>query len=107
MDELKIQLEKVLEMQNSVTEMLEFLAAAKERLTWRPIESAPKDGRKILMYAKGDTTMDGIVYNVSTALWSDIQDEWMLLEIDRDGHAGVAPIEALCWMPLPEPPERS
>lgn len=53
---------------------------------WEPIETAPKDGTRILLWA-GDATIGEFGAN----------DEWMI-SLD----AAVMPTH---WMKLPEPPE--
>jgi len=56
---------------------------------WQPIETAPKDGRWILV-ARDD--MQGVVW------WNKNSDHWALAPLsyfDRPTH----------WMPLPQPPQ--
>ena len=54
-------------------------------MTWQPIETAPRDGTRVLVYER-DAALGAISLN-----WVD-QDGWWL------GHPTH-------WMPLPTPPE--
>jgi hypothetical protein len=72
-----------------------------ERGDWMPIETAPRDGTRIL-------TWDGI--RVREVSWWDAWygDEripgWMIANSDEEyGHY----VNATHWMPLPSPPPRS
>lgn len=63
----------------------------RERCEWRPIESAPKDGTRVLLYR--DLWME----SMGVCFWDGVQCEWR-------------PVNGSCfpgsshWMPLPEPP---
>jgi hypothetical protein len=63
---------------------------------WQPIETAPKDGTRILIASKE---------GVASASWSccihwDPAGDWS----DSDEYATPAGHEITHWMPLPEPP---
>lgn len=68
---------------------------------WRTIETAPRDGTKIDVWARDERTTD--VY------WSDIQDAWCI-----DGTYGPSEPTPLAiyprvshWMPLPKAPQNA
>ena len=69
---------------------------------WQLIETAPKDGTKILIYE--DLGWEKLIYVVR---WVDA---WVnpsigaWLEADGEGHATYDPTH---WMPLPEPPKET
>jgi hypothetical protein len=59
---------------------------------WRPIATAPKDGRRIIAYGKKDKPYESVVI----VRWNSAFEEW-----SRPG-AGVEGLTH--WMPLPELP---
>lgn len=70
-----------------------ILSGKYDPLTWRPIESAPKDGTDVLICKVYD---DGSVSDFEIAGWDD-ELEWHGLQditLDKPTH----------WMPLPSPP---
>jgi hypothetical protein len=74
---------------------------------WQPIETAPKDGNKLLLYSNidlngkdDDKTVVGL-YGELTWCHDEINIESEYLWYYRY----VNPINATHWMPLPEPPE--
>lgn len=62
-------------------------------MEWQPIETAPKDGRLILI-AKEDATN---WHNVFVAYWDD---ETVEFKFHREGYVR----NPTHWMPLPPPP---
>lgn len=75
---------------------------------WQPIETAPKDGRDILVYGEwaGETSgrFNGKV--ATTAFWNGGQSDypgngWWCVTVS-DGYSSW--IEASHWMPRPDPP---
>lgn len=61
---------------------------------WQPIETAPKDGRFVLVYLsgrEGDCPM--------TAYWDDRGHGWT-----DNARGTLTNLEATHWQPLPEPP---
>ena len=69
-------------------------------MKWQPIETAPKDGTKLLLKFQGpfsDAAEDGIV----TGSWSDYSRSWWLSSIWASSGAHKPPTH---WMPLPSPP---
>ena len=70
---------------------------------WRPIESAPKDGRPILVFAPDAT--EPRVFLLMWTEWvnaedaSDIDGNWKDLADDQEFDASPTH-----WMPLPSPP---
>ena len=79
------------------------LAELRAATTWRPIETAPKDGSEILLFEKYiDVPFVGY--------WSERSNQW---EADRshytvkgDGvvESSLCQSDILHWMPLPKPP---
>lgn len=63
---------------------------------WQPIETAPKDGRTILVYREDA----GVV----TALYGYGEDETEPCWFSTDGE-DLTPDMSTHWMPLPEPPK--
>lgn len=65
---------------------------------WQGIESAPKDGTKVLLIDMEDTAILGPTYALAAweyGKWRDMGDI---------GAAGCDPYTPTHWMPLPEPP---
>jgi Protein of unknown function (DUF551) len=58
---------------------------------WQPIETAPRDGTEILLFARGQH--DDVYRGVGQ--WSEHSNSWFWSFAIRPTH----------WMPLPEPPE--
>ncbi len=65
---------------------------------WQPIETAPKDGKKILAYVDGEnwTGCTILKYHIPSKEWS----------CSEDDERGFYESSILGWMPLPEPPLR-
>lgn len=102
---------------------LAALQYALERLTWRSISDAPKDGRAVfLLSAPEDREYEGCIYHhppkCHVGYWWPEGDSW----VDENGHLGgdcyqlqvtgiwvsgggwFQPNEVTHWMPLPDPP---
>ena len=82
--------------------LLEVLLADQE---WRPIETAPKDGTKVLVYDES--------YGLPQKAWFgkdhfDEEHEGWLFGDGDDYSCGLyfTPINPTHWMPLPKPPTR-
>ena len=74
---------------------------------WQPIETAPKDGTRILLYFRRD---DSMVFRDPTeigmavgAWWSPHSKDWWLTCMWASSSAHREPF---AWMPLPEPPPK-
>jgi hypothetical protein len=68
-------------------------------MSWQPIETAPRDGTRILVYDPSESEGGPVL----AAYWSDSvwwQDAWMVWDCRSDGWQ-VSPTH---WMPLPSPP---
>jgi len=59
---------------------------------WQPLETAPKDGREILLFAQGIQVV---------AHWDEFGRGWVMRERGKPKDQWVF---ASHWMPLPEPP---
>lgn len=64
-------------------------------MDWQPIETAPKDGTKILLYAV-------IWPDVAVGSWDESNNGWMLYPDSEDSGRER---NISHWMPLPEPPK--
>lgn len=71
-------------------------AAMEDRMTWKPISSAPRDGTEIWAY-NGEQGVMRWIEGDGWALWIWADD--LLSEVDPD------PRQPTHWMPLPEPPK--
>jgi hypothetical protein len=65
---------------------------------WQSIDTAPKDGRPILVAVAGDR------YYPRSCWWSQYFDCWVVRENVGDGAATRITWPLTHWMPLPEPP---
>ncbi len=76
-------------------------------MEWKPIESAPKDGTRILAIDRDNKpkiTRWGTMYRVTQTSPPDYVER---VTAEPQGWVGMAPIGApnvTAWMPLPEPP---
>lgn len=74
---------------------------------WRTIDSAPRDGTRVLVYGKpeplrmdGETLVEWNITGVHAAYWDACDGAFCL-----DGGSWLGPfIEPTHWQPLPEPP---
>lgn len=79
--------------------------------TWQPIETAPKDGTKILLAVPPNERWDAfifktVLYNASVGegLWYN--EEWRWANDSCECCWGrIYPTPPTHWMPLPEPPK--
>lgn len=64
---------------------------------WQPIESAPKDGTRVLIYQGG---------HVYIAWWDekDWTGVWVIFDCD-DSFYSLTADHPTHWLPLPDPPE--
>lgn len=74
---------------------------------WLPIESAPKDGSRVLVYGQWAGETNGLqdgkdVYVAEFSGRSDYHDFWWSC-VGTDGYA--AWVKPTHWMPLPAPPK--
>ena len=63
---------------------------------WQPIETAPKDGTKIIVFDH----YDGVVIARWRMRWPESGYEW--IEATGEEYENYRPTH---WMPLPEPPK--
>lgn len=59
---------------------------------WRPIATAPRDGKEVLLFARGSYGPRDVFFAVGQ--WSLQSNDWLWTFAIRPTH----------WMPLPEPP---
>jgi hypothetical protein len=62
-------------------------------MKWQPIETAPKDGTRVLLHSPSTHTYTGIV-----ASWCLIEERW-------EEWGDYYPCSPTHWMPIPEPPD--
>ena len=79
-------------MQTAITALEQAGYQIDSKDKWQPIETAPKDGTRILVW--DDDTIE-------TAYWAIFRSRW---EHAWDG-AELGAFEITHWMPLPEPPQ--
>ena len=79
--------------------LLARIAELEAEREWRPIESAPKDGTRVLIYTcRGNpSTYEGVLI-AEYVQTDDNGDRWW--ELDEGGRA----MNPAGWKPLPEPP---
>ncbi len=65
---------------------------------WRPIETAPRDGRHFLTY---EPRVYGV--RIGRAFVRADHDDW-LSHVDSCGNSSKGGLRPTHWMPLPEPP---
>ena len=63
-------------------------------MDWKPIETAPKDGRRLLLYG------DDIHYGVTVGYWEPGNSDWL----DAEGKDYIG--RPTHWDDLPEPPKQ-
>lgn len=88
-------------------------------MTWQPIETAPKDGREVLITCVNDHTgtilarfcaLDEVLNERELererfhgASDADLEEpDWFFADFEGGGRLSLAPTH---WMPLPQPPE--
>lgn len=71
---------------------------------WQPIETAPKDGRSVLLLMEG-VAIEGR-YD-ETATYNSPDDRWYPVQVSSHGCGccGSSNEPPTHWMPLPEPPK--
>lgn len=75
-------------------------AAMEDRMTWKPISSAPRDGTSVIVYSKEVHDFDD---PTSVSHWSEFNNAWCFSHYDRY----LGPENPTHWMPLPEPPKET
>lgn len=65
-------------------------------MKWQPIETAPKDGTKILLGCPASRGYSGVVEKCYWHKWDNGKGKWW---------DWVTPDKPTHWMPLPTPPE--
>lgn len=70
-------------------------------MSWQPIETAPRDGRQLLAFARGAHGERDVYYGVA---------EWALdgpgrIQPHTEGWFWSYAIRPTHWMPLPSPPD--
>lgn len=67
-------------------------------MEWMPIETAPRDGRKFLMW----DSHHGI--RIGRAKERHDHDDWLSV-VDGNGNSWKGGVRATKWMPMPQAPE--
>lgn len=73
-------------------EDLELILAELDRMAWRPIESAPKDGSPMLVFSTGK--------HIGRATWNSEE-----LMFEDEHHEFIDQRWLTHWIPLPSPPK--
>ena len=70
-------------------------------MEWQPIETAPKDGTRVLAFYSADEIIYDVVWNDPDDGWSDV-----LGFVSTDGEIeNFNQPDLTHWMPLPAPPK--
>lgn len=71
-----------------------------DQLLWRPMDSAPMDGTKILVHMLGNDDLGPIIvrWDENNGIW---EVPWDGTDICKDWSD-----EPICWMPIQPPPTR-
>jgi hypothetical protein len=80
-------------------------------MNWKPIETAPKDGRFIDVWAVYKVT-GGHGSRITSVQWCEDHGDWCYFSDDEDAWAisnppewvNMSPRMATHWMPIPPPP---
>ena len=67
---------------------------------WQPIETAPKDGTRVLIAFQSIGQ-----WVILSAYWNTREDVWTDDAVVSFGYEETAEYEPTHWMPLPKPPE--
>lgn len=101
-------------MRNNITALLDYIAELEKQIPkWQPIETAPKDGRTIMVYSsQADTALVRSAYYLDGEGWSESGFESQEAFAGWWAHTSSLGAEKLCdgyepthWMPLQTPPE--
>lgn len=84
----------------AMAEAADRIEALEEAQTWRPIETAPRDGQRFLTWCKFYGVRIGRAY-----VRAD-HDDW-LSNVDAYGGSSKGGMRATHWMPLPTPPSET
>lgn len=81
----------------------EVLSDADEPSAWQPVETAPKDGTKILLGWFPETAYEGAstMQSQEVAFWHSIHQQWCGRELLKS----AGPFSPTHWQPLPKPPK--
>jgi|ERR1700723_33065 len=69
------------------------------RAAWQPIETAPRDGKIVLLFGRD---ADGDNWKMKTGSWNRFENQWYWDGRTIKGYD----IQPSHWQPLPEPPEK-
>jgi len=80
-----------------ITEIAKAILAERERSKWQTIDTAPKDGTKVLLFTRweGDWVCEEAFEEAQIGFWQESELEW---DTDLIG-------TATHWQPIPKPPE--
>ena len=71
-------------------------------MKWQPIETAPKDGRNMLLFGRWWSDEQGRMKEPLIGQWNTARDRWEFA--NAEGWWGIRPE---CWMPLPDTPSNA
>lgn len=72
-------------------------------MEWQPIETAPKDGKRVLI-SDGRYVMDAYWSEEASLGQCSRGPAWQVFNCDEDCWYSIAVTDPTHWMPLPEPP---
>jgi hypothetical protein len=82
-------------------ELCADLSEGYELSEWQPIETAPRDGTRVLVFSISQWEDDAGIY---TAFWDAIMEDWVVGFLDLERHGCLSDDEVTHWMPLPKAP---
>lgn len=71
------------------------------KYTWQPIESAPKDGKWIILFS----TVEGVTCGYWGPTYFEYDPDW--IHYSHRSESWIVPGKITHWMPLPEPPKEN
>lgn len=77
-----------------------------EAMKWQPIDTAPKDGKHILLYyPERNCCIRGAWLEATDGDWETGYKKWMEWQVDDELYIGDEGYVPTHWMPLPTPPQ--
>ena len=74
-------------------------------MTWKPIDTAPKDGTRILAWTHADQIEIIDWYELRHPKFTEVDGGLFRREMDKTYDGWNCEGQPIMWMPLPEPPK--